>query len=127
MIRLYDYIGEPAMLEQFAEECVELAHVCLKYARFIRGENACDSSVNETMLRTKLCEEMADVHICFELVADMHNVPYEYDAQEKEDRMVKRLINSEAAKKAKEDNTIYIKDGGTSYTISASPDAIKVD
>ena len=30
---LQEVIGTPAMLEQTAEECVELAHACMKLAR----------------------------------------------------------------------------------------------
>lgn len=37
-MRLIENIGEPAMLEQLAEECVELAHAALKLARVERGE-----------------------------------------------------------------------------------------
>ena len=36
---LQEVIGTPAMLEQTAEECVELAHACMKLARYLRGEN----------------------------------------------------------------------------------------
>ena len=36
---LIEKIGIPAMLEQTAEECVELAHACLKLARYYRNEN----------------------------------------------------------------------------------------
>ena len=36
---LHEIIGTPAMLEQTAEECVEMAHACLKMARYMRGEN----------------------------------------------------------------------------------------
>lgn len=38
-IDLANYIGKPALLELTAEECVELAHACLKLARVIRQEN----------------------------------------------------------------------------------------
>ena len=36
---IIDTIGLPAMLEQLAEECSELAQASLKYARLLRGEN----------------------------------------------------------------------------------------
>lgn len=37
--RILNKIGEPAVLEQLAEECTELAQSALKLARKIRGEN----------------------------------------------------------------------------------------
>ena len=36
---MIEKIGEPAMLEQLAEEAAELSHAALKLARIIRGEN----------------------------------------------------------------------------------------
>ena len=33
--KLVDAIGVPALFEQMAEECVELGHACLKYARYL--------------------------------------------------------------------------------------------
>lgn len=36
---LANKIGVPATLELMAEESVELAHACLKYARYLRDEN----------------------------------------------------------------------------------------
>lgn len=36
---MLEKIGEPAMLEQLAEECMELGKAALKKARVIRGEN----------------------------------------------------------------------------------------
>lgn len=38
-MNLVNEIGVPAMLEQCAEECTELAQACLKLARKIRNEN----------------------------------------------------------------------------------------
>ena len=35
---IIDAIGEPALLEQTAEEAIELAHACLKLARKLRAE-----------------------------------------------------------------------------------------
>ena len=36
---MIEKIGAPAMCEQAAEECTELAHAALKLARAERGEN----------------------------------------------------------------------------------------
>lgn len=60
---LIEVIGDAAMLEQTAEECVELAQACLKYARYLRGENKVHKPVEEII--ENLHEEVADVRICF--------------------------------------------------------------
>lgn len=36
---IIDIIGEPALLEQTAEEAIEFGHACQKLARKLRGEN----------------------------------------------------------------------------------------
>lgn len=59
---LIESIGEPAMLEQLAEECAELAHACLKLARIERGDNPTPAS--EPEYAETIIEEMADVQIC---------------------------------------------------------------
>lgn len=108
MIKLYKYIGKEAMLEQFAEECVEAAHAALKYARFCRDENPCDASVTKETLESHLMEEMADVYICLKQLEAMGlSGMFEYKefVELKEERMVSRLIDSQAQKKAKTMNT----------------------
>lgn len=52
-------MGTPALLEQVAEECMELAHACIKAARKIRNESY--TPVDHTTLSYKLHEETADV------------------------------------------------------------------
>ena len=59
---LQEVIGTPAMLEQTAEECVELAHACMKLARYLRGENKVYKTKEE--IYSNLSEEIADVYIC---------------------------------------------------------------
>lgn len=61
---LIEKIGTPAMLEQTAEECSELAQACLKMARFLRGENPITKKEYE--ITANLEEEMADVLICID-------------------------------------------------------------
>ena len=61
-------IGLPAMLEQCAEECTELAQTCLKMARKLRGENPTPKTVSE--IRGSIEEEMADVLLCISLLTD---------------------------------------------------------
>lgn len=58
---MIDKIGEPAMLEQLAEECTELAQAALKKARKIRNENPTPKSMEE--INANLIEETTDVII----------------------------------------------------------------
>lgn len=66
MKTIVDRIGKPALLEQTAEECVELAHACLKEARRLRGENPTPKSTPECWLA--ISEELTDVQLCMELL-----------------------------------------------------------
>lgn len=52
-------VGAPAALELLAEECAELAHAALKYARVIRGENPTPVDAEEAS--HNMLEELADV------------------------------------------------------------------
>ena len=65
-MKIIDEIGVPAMLEQLAEECSELAHASLKLARKIRGENPTPKNISELLLNLK--EETADVNLCIWLL-----------------------------------------------------------
>jgi len=59
---IIDTIGLPAVLEQLAEECSELAQASLKYARLLRGENPTPKTEQECL--ESLTEEIADVDLC---------------------------------------------------------------
>ena len=93
MTSIYDKIGEPAMLEQIAEECAELAHSALKLARLLRDENP--TPVREEDARQRFLEEIADVTLCIDewlrnqapTCTDIVNVTMD----EKEQRWIKRL------------------------------------
>lgn len=89
---LLEKIGKPAMLEQTAEECVELAHACLKLARYYRGENKVYGKTKEELL-DNLAEEMADVTICtLELKNDLMLYTETLDQMDKKvARLRKRL------------------------------------
>ena len=63
---IVDRIGLPALLEQTAEECAELAHACLKEARRLRGENPTPRTTEEC--KVYVMEEMADVALCIEML-----------------------------------------------------------
>lgn len=91
-MEIIDKIGIPALLEQTAEECTELAQACLKLARKIRGNNPTPKDVPE--LIENLEEEVADVVICIESLADdgiidIDNVNDISEAKEK--RWMKRI------------------------------------
>ena len=61
-------LSEPVRLEQLAEEAAELAYAALKLARILRGENP--TPVGEAEARERLTEEIADVMVCVDVVAD---------------------------------------------------------
>ena len=89
---LQEVIGTPAMLEQTAEECVELAHACMKLARYLRGENKVYKTKEE--IYSNLSEEIADVYICIDELLEAGIISQEsIDANimTKLERMRKRL------------------------------------
>ena len=91
---LHKIIGTPAMLEQTAEECVEMAHACLKLARHMRGENKVYKTTEE--MYSNLSEEIADVSICIDELLSAGVVSYESldsDIIAKKERMQKRIQN----------------------------------
>lgn len=59
-------LGEPALLEQLAEECSELAQAALKMARLERGENPTPKTEEECV--ENLLEELGDVNLCMSVV-----------------------------------------------------------
>ena len=64
-------LSDAAKFEQMAEECIELAHACMKKARKIRNENY--TPRKSFMLDDDISEELTDVMICvdtLELHAD---------------------------------------------------------
>ena len=90
---LIEKIGLAAMLEQTAEEASELAFACLKYARFLRGENKV-YGYSETDLKNQLTEELADVYICATELISSNTVTCDKFIdirQKKRDRMKERL------------------------------------
>lgn len=62
---IYFKVPVPALYEQLAEECVELAHAALKIARAMRDENYTPVSIADGM--TMVNEEFTDL----KLVADV--------------------------------------------------------
>lgn len=86
-------IGEPALLEQLAEECSELAQAALKLTRVKRGENPTPKTEEECV--QALLEEMADVHLCMGVVRDSRS-DYILDDIEiaKRERWAKRILEA---------------------------------
>ena len=57
-----EIIGDPALLEQLAEECNELSQSALKLARKMRNENPTPKTTEEILENFQ--EEVADVQLC---------------------------------------------------------------
>lgn len=86
---IIDTIGEPAMLEQLAEECVELAHAALKLARRMRRENPTDKAFGECI--EDLTEEVADVELVLEEITWLNRDRIREIQVEKKARWLSRL------------------------------------
>ena len=72
---IIDSIGLPAVLEQLAEECSELAQASLKYARLLRDENPTPKTKQECL--ESLTEEMADVELCNSLLMTADHIDFD--------------------------------------------------
>ena len=84
MMNILETIGEPAVLEQLAEECTELAQAALKLARILREENPTPVSRKEA--REHLNDEKQDVMNCLYVHG---NVGLNYEKLKRwEDRIV---------------------------------------
>jgi len=83
---MLEAIGEPAMLEQLAEECAELGKAALKLARIERKENPTPVTFKDA--KASLVEEYTDVVQCameLDLKIDSQQV------MEKQQRFLERL------------------------------------
>ena len=92
---LTDLIGEPAILEQLAEEAAELNHASLKLARILRGENP--TPVRRKVAVEHLTEEMTDIFVCIAVLAQ---AGYEIDpelAEQKIRRWYTRVLRERGA------------------------------
>ena len=63
---IYRETPDAALLSQLAEECLELAHVCLKYERKIRSESP--TPVTYDALERAINTEAADVLVCLDVL-----------------------------------------------------------
>ena len=87
-----ELLSKEAILEQCAEECVELAHACLKMARKLRGENHTPKTEDE--IYNELVEEIGDVLLSSHVVVEALEIPHEaIDSMymTKENRWLKRI------------------------------------
>ena len=69
LINIVDQVGEPAALEQLAEECCELAQAALKLARCERGENP--TPKDEESCKQDVLSEFADVLACTSVLREL--------------------------------------------------------
>lgn len=83
---ILDTISDAAFYEQLAEECVELAHACLKKARKIREENPTPLSSED--IDDMIEEEYTDVILVSEMIGLSINRDTYY---KKIDRWAERL------------------------------------
>ena len=90
-------IPVPALYEQMAEECTELAQVLLKKARKIRGENFTPLNMEE--IDANLVEEFTDLVLCAEVLHIRINLA---TLEKKLNRWVDR--NSKVSRGSKEVN-----------------------
>lgn len=99
-MNITEKIGLPALLEQCAEECNELAHACLKYSRILREENPTpisDDPEKVEKVKANICEEAADISACVtEMIEGAKLFSYEaFDsfAITKTERWNNRILN----------------------------------
>lgn len=82
-------MGEPALLEQLAEECSELAHAALKLARLERGETPTPKTEEECV--ENLLEELGDVNLCMSVVEANRGIHIRCLSVDKKARWAQRI------------------------------------
>lgn len=82
-------LGEPALLEQLAEECSELAQAALKLARLERGENPTPKTEEECV--ENLLEELGDVNLCMSVIEANRGIHIRCLSVDKKARWAKRI------------------------------------
>ncbi|MBQ5708802.1 MAG: hypothetical protein IIV62_02450 [Anaerotignum sp.] len=104
--KIMEYMGEPEMLSQLAEECCELGQAALKLRRVLDKKNPTPKTEEEA--RRDLIEEAADVYnvLGFLLGVDEHIQAYNI-IQKKKDRWLGRIeeakMMAEVIKETKEE------------------------
>lgn len=94
-------LGEPALLEQLAEECAELAQAALKMARLERGENPTPKTEEECV--QALLEELGDVNLCMSVIEANRGIYIRCLSVDKKERWAQRIreARGEAPKEKK--------------------------
>ena len=82
-------LGEPALLEQLAEECSELAQASLKLARKERGENPTPKTEEECV--ENLLEELGDVNLRMSVVEANRGIHIRCLSVDKKARWAQRI------------------------------------
>ena len=87
-----DNSTEASLYEQLAEECIELAFVCISKARLLRGESP--STKNHEDLDNSIDEEATDVNLCLDVLGKFPNYDiYEAKLRRWEYRLKDREID----------------------------------
>lgn len=104
--KIMEYMGEPEMLSQLAEECCELGQAALKLRRVLDKKNP--TPVTEEEARANLVEEAADVYnaLGFLLNAEDHINAYNI-IQKKKDRWLGRLEENMMADVVQETKDVF--------------------
>lgn len=85
-------LGEPALLEQLAEECSELAQAALKLARLERGENPTPKTEEECVVN--LLEELGYVNLCMSVVEANRCINIRCLSVDKKARWAQRILEA---------------------------------
>lgn len=102
-------LGEPALLEQLAEECSELAQAALKLARKERGENPTPKTKEECV--KALLEELGDVNLCMSVIEANRGIHIRCLSVDKKARCAKRIreARGETTEKKKTRQSEFLK------------------
>ena len=102
-------LGEPALLEQLAEECSELAQAALKLARLERGENPTPKTKEECV--ENLLEELGDVNLCMSVVEANQGIHIRCLSVDKKARWAQRIreARGETTEKKKTRQSEFLK------------------
>lgn len=100
MKELIEKIGVPALIENVAEECLELGHAGLKLSRVLRGENP--TPVTEEAAIAKVVEESADVTLMIEALKQagiISDADVKDEVKYKKQRWAKRMEKIDNSRK----------------------------
>ena len=118
-------LGEPALLEQLAEECSELAQAALKLARLERGENPTPKTEEECV--QALLEELADVDLCIGVIRNYRGIEDVCNYELCEITEKKRERWAQRIREARGEATKEKKKTRLSEFLKMFPNAVKID